>query len=129
LLMIQVEASDVAIAGYNYSIKIKVLNEGGDNVNGKLFYKSDTIDFKNKTAELIIHPKQKGYKIITGKIEVIEDTLINDVKRFKDYEYTFYHNFEVVDFYDYPLPFFEERNNYLYDFDTIPLVSKVLEWI
>jgi len=117
----QVEASDVAIAGYNYSIKIKVLNEGGDNVNGKLF--------KNKEAELMIHPKQKGYKIITGRIEVREDTLINETEYIQDFEYTFYHQFKVVDLYNYASPFYEERSNYLYDFDTIPLVSKVLEWI
>jgi hypothetical protein len=125
----QVESNNIAFVGYPYNITISILNREIANRQSTLFYDSDTIIFDDDMVEISLFPKRVGQKIISGTIVVYEDTVIDNVNYSMKLNYTFYHQFEVVSLNNYMMPYFDERNNYLYDFDTIPLVKKVLGWM
>jgi hypothetical protein len=125
----QIESNNIAFVGYPYKIKISILNRETTDRSSALLFDSDTIIFDDDKVEISVHPKKEGHEIINGVIVVDEYAVIDNEVFQNQLVYTFYHEFEVVSIYDYMLPYFDERNNYLYDFDTIPLVKKALGWM
>lgn len=125
----QTKLNNIAFVGNQFSILVEILNKGGDKRRSSLVIDSDTIDSENDSIQMSFRPECEGQEIYYGELFVWEDTIINNAMYSKDYKYTFYQKIEVVSIYDYMLPYFDKRNNYLYDFDTIPLVKKVLGWM
>jgi hypothetical protein len=86
----------------------------------------DTFYFNDKKLELEFDTEELGVSRHFGEIEVTIDTVINGDSLTASANYPFYYEFQVIDLYDYLLPFYEERNNFLYAIDTMPEVQRIL---
>lgn len=120
-----VQANDTTFKDWKNKGEIILLNNYRVN-QAYLAINRDTFYFNDKKLEIEFDAEELGVSRHFGEIEVTIDTVVNGDSLTASANYPFYYEFQVIDLYDYILPFYEERNNFLYAIDTMPEVQRIL---